>query len=134
MKGMMGKMKKSLLILIILIAMIITCCNLLHQAQVQIESVPKEKAEEQHTSEDLGLSNHGEPINKYIITVDYDKKENTLKVMKKLIIHNNGNKIVDNIILYYIQLYKNLETVPAIGSAEKAIRRHSIRIYKIEQY
>lgn len=83
--------------------------------------LPKEKAAEQYISKDTGLPNREESINKYIITVDYDKKENTLKGHEKIIYHNNQNKSMHSIVLYlYPNMYKNLETVPAIGSAEKS--------------
>lgn len=83
--------------------------------------LPKEKAEEQYPSKDMGLPNHEEPINKYIITADYDKKENTLAGHEKIIYHNNGNKDADSIALYlYPNMYRKLQTVPAIGSAENS--------------
>lgn len=83
--------------------------------------LPKKKAEGQYASKDPGLPNHEEPINKYIIIVEYNKKENTLTGHEKIIYHNNGNKADDSIVLYlYPNMYRKLETTPAIGSAEKS--------------
>lgn len=83
--------------------------------------LPKEKGAEQYISKDTGLPNREESINKYIITVEYDKEENTLTGHEKIIYHNDQNKTVSSIVLYlYPNMYKKLQTAPAIGSAEKS--------------
>jgi len=59
-------------------------------------------------------------INSYEIYVEYEKDENILKCKESITYVNNQGVPVENIILYlYPNLYRSLDTVPAIGSPEK---------------
>lgn len=98
--------KKSLLILIIVISVIFTGCKAVMMDTATISNEKQIDIEE--------------PINKYIIAVDYDNKANILKGHEKIIYNNNQSKEVPNIVLYlYPNMYRNIESLPAIGSAEK---------------
>ncbi|MGI5999294.1 MAG: M1 family metallopeptidase [Lutispora sp.] len=58
--------------------------------------------------------------NAYNISVEYQKDYNILKCKENITYVNNQGVPVKNIVLYlYPNLYRNLSTVPAIGSPEK---------------
>jgi len=59
----------------------------------------------------------GNLINSYEIYVEYEKSDNILKCKENITYVNNQGVPVENIVLYlYPNLYKSLDTVPAIGT------------------